>query len=198
MGLDLDYSNGQTPIDEDDKEGLLIKTISNLGELNEFEQLNVEKAIEWTLTRNLNTEKILTEEFVKELHKRMFGDVWKWACRFRLTNKNIGVDKHEIGSELKKLLDDCKFWIKNKTFTEDEIAVRLSHRIVRVHPFANGNGRHSRLLADILVSQGFGKKHFTWGSVNPSKPGEARKEYLFALKEADENNYEPLIAFARK
>jgi Fic-DOC domain mobile mystery protein B len=198
MGLDLDYQDGQTPIDEDEKEGLLIKTITNLSELDEFEQLNVEKAIEWTLKRKPDILKILTEEFVKELHKKMFEDVWKWAGQFRTTNKNIGVDKFQIGVELRNLLEDSKYWINNKTFVEDEIAVRFSHRIVNIHPFANGNGRHSRLIADILISDGFGKPHFTWGSVNLTKPGEARTEYLRALKAADNNDYQLLISFARK
>lgn len=198
MGLDLDYKDGQTPIEEDEKDGLLIKTITNLGELDEFEQLNVEKAIERTLKRKPDIQKILTEEFVKELHKKMFEDVWKSAGQFRTTNKNIGVDKFQIGVELRNLLEDSKYWIANKTFNEDEIAVRFSHRIVNIHPFANGNGRHSRLIADILISDGFGKPHFTWGSVNLTKPGEARTEYLRALKAADNNDYELLIAFARK
>lgn len=198
MGLDLDYQDGQTPIDEDEKEGILIKTITNLSELDEFEQLNVEKAIEWTLKKKPDIQKILTEEFVKELHKKMFEDVWKWAGQFRTTNKNIGVDKFQIGVELRNLLEDSKYWIANKTFNEDEIAVRFSHRIVNIHPFANGNGRHSRLIADILISDGFGKLHFTWGSVNLTKPGEARTEYLRALKAADNNDYQLLISFARK
>jgi len=198
MGLDLEFSNGQTPIDEDEKEELLIKSISTLGELDEFEQHNVEKAIEWTLKRKLSADKILTEDFVIELHKRMLGHVWKWAGQFRTSNKNLGVDKLEIRVELRKLLDDCKFWIDSQTFSEDEIAVRLSHRIEKIHPFTNGNGRHSRLLADILVSNGFNKQHFTWGSVNLEGPNLAREEYLSALKEADENNYKPLITFARK
>lgn len=197
MGLDLDYSEGQTPLDEDEKEELLIPTITTRGELDEFEQLGVEKANAWLLNRNFEVDKILTEEFVKDLHKRMFGDIWGWAGNFRKTNKNIGVDKFSIGIELKKLLDDCKFWVKNKVFSEDEIAVRLSHRLVQIHPFANGNGRHSRLIADILITKGFGKPYFTWGSVNLTKQGEARMKYLEALKKADQNNYTPLIDFAR-
>lgn len=198
MGLNLDYSNGQTPIDDDEKEGLLIKMITTLGELNEFEQLNVQKAFEWSLKQNPTYDKILTEKFILDLHKRMFNDVWKWAGRFRSSNKNLGVDKYEIRIELKKLLDDCKYWIENQTYTEDEIAVRLSHRLVQIHPFANGNGRHSRLLADILITSGFKKGHFTWGNRNLTKPGEARKKYLSALREADKNDYKPLIEFARK
>ena len=197
MGLDFDYTNGQTPLDEDEKEGLLIPTITTRGELDEFEQLGVEKANEWLLSRKLNVNKILTVEFVKDLHKRMFGDIWKWAGEFRKTNKNIGVDKFVIGTELKNLLDDCIYWIENKVFSEDEIAVRLSHRMVLIHPFANGNGRHSRLMADVLVTKGFGKPYFTWGSVSLTKQSEARTKYLSALKDADKNDYKLLIIFSR-
>ncbi len=197
MGLDLDYAEGQTPLDEDEKDGLLIPTITTRGELDEFEQLGVEKANEWLLTKKLSISKILSDEFVKDLHKRMFNDVWKWAGEFRKTEKNIGVDKHMIGIELKKLLDDCNYWLEKKVFPEDEIAVRLSHRIVLIHPFANGNGRHSRLLADVLVTNGFGKSYFTWGSISLTRQGEVRTKYLEALRAADKNDYKSLIEFAR-
>ncbi len=198
MGLNLDYIDGQTPIDEDEKVELLISTISTLGELDEFEQLNIEKAVEWSMRRKLSIKKILMEEFIKDLHKRMFGEVWKWAGSFRNSNKNIGVDKFQISIELRILMDDCKFWIENQTYNQDEIAVRFSHRIVSIHPFANGNGRHSRLISDILVSQGLGKPHFTWGSKNPARTGEAREIYLKALRAADEGDYLHLINFARE
>jgi Fic-DOC domain mobile mystery protein B len=198
MGLDLSYIEGQTPIDEDEKEGLLIQTITTRGELDEFEQLNVEKAVEWSLKRKFSIDKILSEDFAKDLHKRMFGDVWKWAGQFRTSNKNIGVDKFQIGIELRNLFDDCKYWIDNKAFNEDEIAVRFSHRMVSIHPFANGNGRHSRLIADILVSRGLGKPAFTWGSISLAKKGEARAKYLQALRKADVNDYTMLVKFARE
>ena len=197
MGLDLDFAEGQTPLDEDEKEGLLIPSITTRSELDEFEQLDVEKAIEWLLAVKLNISKILSEDFVKDLHKRMFGDIWKWAGEFRKTNKNIGVDKFIIGMELKNLLDDCNYWIENKVFSRDEIAVRLSHRMVHIHPFANGNGRHSRLMADVLVTKGFGKPYFTWGSVSLTKQSEARTKYLAALRDADKNDYKSLIEFSR-
>ncbi len=197
MGLDLDYTDGQTPLDEDEKDGLLIPTVTTRGDLDEFEQLGVEKANEWLLGRKLSIEKILSEDFVKDLHKRMFSDIWKWAGEFRKTEKNIGVDPVTIQIELRNLLNDCKYWIENKVFHEDEIAVRLSHRMVWIHPFANGNGRHSRLMADVLVNKGFGKPYFTWGSVNLTKEGEARSKYLTALKAADQNDYKLLIEFAR-
>jgi len=197
MGLDLDYTDGQTPLDEDEKEGLLIPTITTRGDLDEFEQLGVEKANEWLLGRKLSVEKILTEEFVRDLHRRMFSDIWRWAGEFRKTEKNIGVDPVKIPIELRNLLDDCKYWIENKVFNEDEIAVRLSHRMVWIHPFANGNGRHSRLMADVLIKKVFGKPYFTWGSVNLTKEGEARAKYLGALRAADQNDFAALIEFAR-
>ncbi len=197
MGLDLDYKDGQTPLDEEEKEGLLIKTITTRVELDEFEQLGVEKANEWLLGRNLDINKIITEDFIKELHKKMFGDIWEWAGEFRKSNKNIGVDKFTIGIELKKLLEDCEFWINNRIFDEDEIAIRLSHRMVLIHPFANGNGRHSRLIADVLINKGFGKPYFTWGSRNLVKQSHYRSKYLKVLRKADKLNYFPLIEFAR-
>ena len=197
MGLDLDFSNGKTLLDEDEKEGLLIHTITTRGDLNEFEQLGVESANEWLLSKKLSAAEILNEQFIKALHKKMFGDIWKWAGEFRKTNKNIGVDKILIAAELKNLLDDCSYWIENKVFPEDEIAVRLSHRMVSIHPFANGNGRHSRLMADILVNKVFAKSYFTWGSKNLVKQGEARNTYLKALRAADNLDYKDLIIFAR-
>jgi len=128
----------------------------------------------------------------------MFDDVWKWAGTFRNSNKNIGVDKYQIGVKLRDLLDDCKYWIEHKTYEGDEIAVRFSHRIVNIHPFPNGNGRHSRLIADILIFHSFNKPYFTWGSKNLTKKGDARSKYLKALKEADNGEYKLLIEFARE
>lgn len=197
MGLELNYINGQTPINEDEKEGLLIRTISTRSELDEFEQLNIEKAVEWTLKRKFKSENILTETFIKDLHKRMFSEVWKWAGAFRKTNKNIGVDKFQIGIELRKLLEDSKYWIEYKNFPEDEIAVRLSHRMVQVHLFPNGNGRHSRLIGDILINHVFGKPVFAWGRTNLNNAGTMRTQYINALQEADEGDYKSLIEFAR-
>jgi Fic-DOC domain mobile mystery protein B len=198
MGLSIDYGEGQTPLDEDEKEGLLIPTITTRGELDEFEQLGVEKAIEWTRKRSIALPDILTEKFIRNLHKRMFEDIWQWAGTFRTSNKNLGVDWHEIHIELRKLLEDCRYWIDHNVFDEDEIAIRFGHRVVTIHPFANGNGRHSRLISDILVNHGLGRPYFTWGSINLTKKGEARSVYLRALRQADDNKYAELIEFARQ
>lgn len=197
MGLEPEYIEGQTPLDEDEKEGLLIKSVTTRGELDEFEQLNIEKAILWTLRKKWNSGYILSEAFVRKLHKKMFGEVWSWAGEFRKTNKNIGVDKYQIGIELKMLLDDCLFWLSNNTWGEDEIAIRFKHRLVKIHCFANGNGRHSRLMADIIISKIFGKPVFTWNRSSLNKKGEARTTYLNAIRLADKGDLSSLIAFAR-
>lgn len=197
MGLDIEYIKGQTPIDEEEKDELKIKTISTRGELDEFEQANIEKAIEWSLKANLTLEKILTIEFIKDVHRRMFNEVWGWAGNFRKTDKNIGIDKFIIPQELRKLIDDCKFWIENKTYPDDEIAIRFKHRLVKIHPFPNGNGRHSRICADILISKGLKRKIFSWGGKKLTDKSETRDKYLEAIYKADSENIHPLIEFAR-
>jgi Fic-DOC domain mobile mystery protein B len=188
MGLIIDYIDGQTPLDEDEKEGILMPQISTRGELDEFEQLGVENAIIWLKT---------TKPTIGAMHYRMFNNIWAWAGDFRKTNKNIGVDKYAIPVELRILLDDCRYWIENKPFNEIEIAIRASYRMVAIHPFANGNDRHSRLFADALMSNGFGLPYFTWGGSNLAKHGDARTLYLQALKRADDQDFAPLIAFAQ-
>ena len=197
MGLDLNYIDGQTPLDEEEKEGLLISTIATREELDEFEQQNIEEAIKWTLGKKFKPEKLLTEAFIKDIHKRMYKDVWKWAGTFRKTNKNIGVDRWQVAIELKNLLEDTRFWIENNTHSPDEIAIRFKHRIVSVHCFSNGNGRHSRLLADIIVEKLFHGVVFTWGAENLSKESENRRGYLNSLKLADKGDYTELLLFAR-
>jgi len=197
VGLDLEYIGGQTPIDEDEKEGLKILTIATRKELDEFEHQNIESAIQWTLSHSFRAEEVLSEKFVRRLHKRMFGNVWKWAGEFRRTNKNIGVDKHQIGIELRKLFDDCRYWIVNRTNPEAEIAVRFKHRLVSIHCFPNGNGRHARLMADVLIEKILSQPVFTWGSVSLFQQGEARTVYISALREADEGSMESLLTFAR-
>jgi Fic-DOC domain mobile mystery protein B len=200
MGLkELHYEERQTPLDEDEKDGLLLPSVTTRGELDEVEQRNIEEAIRWTTERRrrFTVKEVLTEGFVRQLHQKMLGEVWEWAGTFRKSDKNIGVDKYQIPTELRTLLDDCKFWIEHKTFSEDEIAIRFKHRIVSIHCFANGNGRHSRLIADVIVEKLFGREVFTWGSADLIQGGEFRSAYLQALREADNGNYGPLLTFAR-
>ena len=135
--------------------------------------------------------------FVCTLHKQMFGDVWSWAGDFRSRDVNIGnVQAHRIPVDLPAMLDDVKYWVGNRTFVPDEIAVRLHHRLVEIHPFPNGNGRHARLMADLLIGRLDGQP-FSWGSGSLNTVGELRKRYVEALKMADSHDVNPLIQFAR-
>jgi Fic-DOC domain mobile mystery protein B len=197
MGLDIDYIDGQTPLDEDEMEGLLIPSIATRAELDEFEQQNIEQAMQWTLGRSLKPGVIFTEDFIRMVHKRMYGDVWAWAGSFRKTNKNIGVDKWQIPIELKTLSDDAKYWYENNTFSSDEMALRFKHRLVSIHCFPNGNGRHSRLMADIIIDKIYRQPLFSWGTLKDTNEGDARKSYLKAVKTADQGDYSLLLAFAR-
>ena len=197
MGLEFTSADGQTPLDEDEKSELLIPTITTRAELDEFEQQNIESAVEWTMSRSFTAVQVLNEPFIKELHIRMFDEVWKWAGQFRKTNKNIGVDKFQIGIELRALLDDSRYWIDNRTYPQDEIAIRCKHRLVSIHCFANGNGRHARLYADVLIEKILDRPLFTWGSASLLRPGDTRAAYLSALQTADEGDVGPLLAFAR-
>jgi len=197
MGLDLVYIYGQTPLDEEEKDGLLIPTITTREELDEFEQQNIEEAIQWVLIRSFKPDAIFTEAFIRKVHKRMYAYIWAWAGDFRKTNKNLGVDWWQISTDLKILLDDAKYWIINNTYSPDEIAIRFKHRIVSIHCFPNGNGRHSRLMADIIIEKIFRRTAFTWGAVNLSQQSEARTAYIAAIKIADKGDLAPLLVFAR-
>lgn len=182
-----------TPLTPDEKNGLIPSDITYRRELNKAEQDNIARAQDWALSRR---RELLTEKFIKDLHGRMLGDVWRWAGDFRTSEKNIGIPYYEIPMAVRELLDDGKTWIECKTYPPDEIAVRLHHRLVQIHAFANGNGRHARLMADLLVMH-LGRERFTWGSVNLQDAGQVRKRYIEALKAADNHNIGPLLAFAR-
>jgi len=197
MGLSLEYIDGQTPIDEDEKEGLLIETITTKGELDEFEQNNIEEANQWIVGRKFKTKDVFSEKFICNLHKKMYGNVWAWAGKFRNTNKNLGVDKFLIPTDLKVLCDDALYWVEHNTYSPEEIAVRFKHRIVSIHCFANGNGRHSRLMGDIIIEKLFGKEPFSWGAKDLSKKSDPRATYLKAVKAADIGDIAPLLLFAR-
>ncbi len=198
MGLELKYNIEQKPLDEEEKEGLKIKSITTQGDLDEFEQLNIEKAGEWSIHTKLKSKKFLTEKFIKDLQKRIYDDVWKWAGEFRKTEKNIEIPWIQIEIELKNLLDDTKFWIANKTYSTEKVAIRFKHIIVSIHCFLNGNGRHSRMMADIIMESIFGNGIFSWHQSNMVKANESRKEYINALREANNRNVTSLIEFSKK
>jgi Fic-DOC domain mobile mystery protein B len=197
MGLELHYSDGQTPIDEDEKLGLMISTISTKAELDEFEQLNIEEALQWINGKKFKRAEVFSQQYVCMIHRRMFGNVWSWAGKFRNTNKNIGVDKFEIPLSVRILCDDALFWVEHEVFPLDEIAIRFKHRLVSIHCFPNGNGRHSRLMADVIIDNLLGQPHYSWGSQGLITAGDARKAYIDAIQKADRGNLAPLIQFSR-
>lgn len=157
-----DEPDGAAPLDDDALAGLIPTWIANHADLNVAEEQNISAATTWAGTRRWLPRQILNERMLQRLHVRMFGDVWRWAGSWRTVGTNIGVTPHLIPTELRTVLDDAKFWVDNSTYRVDEIAVRLHHRLVWVHPFLNGNGRHARLVGDLLVSS-LGRPVFTWG-----------------------------------
>ncbi len=191
--MQLDYPPGATPLDADELASLIPSHLTTQGQLNEWEQLNILHGEAWAQRQRKD---LLTEAFVRQLHRQMFGETWKWAGEFRKSDKNIGVDWFNIGTELKKLLDDARYQADHGTFAADEIAVRFHHRLVAVHPFPNGNGRHARLMADLLVER-LGRPRFSWGCQSLADLSVTRKRYIAALQTADRRDIAPLLAFAR-
>ena len=185
--------NGGTELTEEEREGLIPSYITLRSELNEAEQANILEAEEWAFARKRD---LLEERFLNNLHKRMYGNVWRWAGRYRTSGKNIGIDAYRIPTEIRQLLDDCRYWIENGTYEPDEIAVRFHHRIVSVHCYPNGNGRHARLAADLLLKS-MGQERFGWGGQNLVDVGETRGRYIAALQAADEHDIGPLLEFVR-
>ena len=182
-----------TPLTEEELADLIPSYITMRSELNEAEQANIIEAEEWAFSRKRD---VLEERFLKNLHKRMFGRVWKWAGTIRHSEKSIGIDAYQIPTEFRKLLDDCRYWVKRETYEPDEIAARFHHRLVLIHSFPNGNGRHARLAADLLLVA-LGQPRFTWGRVNLVAASETRQSYIAALYAADRHDIGPLLEFVR-
>lgn len=187
------YAKGATPITEDEIHNLIPSHLTLQSQLDEWEQFNILKAENWAFA--VKRKNILTIEYIKQLHNKMFCDTWKWAGKFRNHQTNIGVESIYITQELKILVDDIEFWLNHNTYDLREIAVRFHHRLVFIHPFPNGNGRLSRLIADIFITQ-FNKPRFTWGRVGLIKDSLTRDNYLKYLRQADQGDLSNLIKFA--
>ncbi len=190
---------GATPIDPDEADGLIPEHVSTRGELDELEEANIQEGLKWAVQRAVLGRKradVLSESFLYELHKHMFGAIWRWAGKVRLTDKNIGVDKHIVRPEVRKLVDDARYWREENVYSHEELAVRFHHRLVSIHPFPNGNGRHARLLADLIAQQS-GLEPFSWGGASLTNTSDLRSAYTDALRSADKGDFGPLMAFAR-
>ena len=198
--LNHKYSDGNTPIRPEEAEQL-IPRISTMGELNEYEALNILRAREWAFhNRTMKSTDPLEEPYVRELHHRMFDNVWKWAGTYRKHELNIGCDPREILQRIPQLLGNVRYWLEHKTLPVDECLIRFHHQLVsKIHPFPNGNGRHARMIADVAAVK-FGQTEFTWGAgKDPVAEGNARTRYLAALRalDANENDVKLLLDFAR-
>ncbi len=190
-----DAQDGQTPLDPDEKAHLIPRHIETKGALNDWEQENILLATKWL--RRARIPEVLSEGFCRDLHSRMFNKTWKWAGTFRQSDKNMGCDWTLVAVKLNQLLGNAKYWMDNGTFAPDELAARFHHALVWIHPFPNGNGRHSRMMADALLKQ-LGQKSFSWGGGgNLVNASEVRARYLAALRAADKNDFAGLLAFVR-
>ncbi len=188
-----DDDEANTPLTPEEREQLIPSYITLRHELNEAEQVNIGDALRWAYARKRD---VLKNDFLNELHRRMFGDVWRWAGQYRTTARNIGIDAYRIPVEVRQAIDDARYWVEHKTYPLDEIAVRFSHRLVAIHPFPNGNGRFSRLVGDLLARQ-LGRPAFTWGRANLVDAGATRARYVEALRAADNHDFKLLLLFAR-
>ena len=189
----LEEDDASTPLTAEERDGLIPSYVTLRHELNEAEQANILEAEQWAFARK---RKVLDERFLMALHKRMFGRVWRWAGKFRHTERNVGVAPYRIATDLRQLLDDCRYWIENGTYLPDEVCTRFHHRLVAIHPFPNGNGRHARLVTDLLLVA-LDRPHFTWGRINLVDPSKTRHAYVAALRAADGRDIKPLLEFVR-
>lgn len=198
MALTGAHAPGATPLSEEDIRGLKIESIATQGELNEAEAANIISGQEWALrSRTAGLSDMLSDEYLQRLHVEMFGAIWKWAGEFRPIQTNIGVEPHRIRTDLRQLYDEVRGWLEYNAYPPDEIAIRLHYRVVTIHPFRNGNGRHARMLAHIAMIRHFKIDPLPWRGSPLRSDDENRKAYICALVAADNRDFGPLLEFAR-
>ncbi len=194
MSNELVEPDGATPLDPDEKEGLRFKHITTRGELDQLEQANIVEGMQWL--KKQKSPDILSEGFARDLHKRLFGQVWKWAGTFRKTEKNIGVDPIQVAIQLRQLLDDARYWIEHETYPPIELAACFHHKLVLIHPFPNGNGRHARIIADAILTKLMDAPAIDWaGGYKLEAMNERRDQYIAALRAADRHDFTKLFEF---
>jgi Fic-DOC domain mobile mystery protein B len=192
-------SEGNTPLSPEELADL-IPNLATKEELNEWERENILRAREWAYADRTSLLGLASDDYIRKLHRKMFDQTWKWAGEYRRAEKNLGVPVEEIRERLMASFGDVRYWIENNAHVPDEIAIRFHHRLVVIHPFPNGNGRHARLAADVLTAK-LGGPALTWGAakgvVNLVEASEIRRKYLAALRAADGGEIELLLQFAR-
>ncbi len=197
MAVDGPDPAGATPLDEDERRQLKPAHITTRSELNEWEQANISEAYDWAYSnRRGGRLPLLSDAYARRLHKRMFDKTWKWAGEYRATERNIGIVPWQIAEQVRMLCDNTKYQIDHTAFDPDRLAAGFHHRLVQIHPFPNGNGRHARLMTDVLL-RSVGREPFTWGGGNLDTAGGARERYLDALHAADHGDMDLLVQFVR-
>lgn len=185
---------GATPLDPNERDGLKFLHVTTRQQLDELEQANIEQGLAWVTRRRGGS--VFDDQFIRTLHKRLFGDVWSWAGSYRRTEKNIGIDPLQIAVAIRTLIDDARFWAEAKTYPPLEAAARFHHRMVQIHPFVNGNGRHARIATDIMLEEAYDHPPVAWASgFDLQQDNERRKAYIAALRAADRNDFDPLLAY---
>lgn len=199
MGLDLEPKEGDTVLSPEELDMLIPKHVTTRTQLDEVEQANVEEGLVWLLSqRNITTEKLFSKDFQDKLHVKMFGQVWEWAGKTRTRETNIGVLPYQIEIERKKLNDDAIFWCKtSKGMTPKQIAITFHHKLIQIHCYPNGNGRHGRIMADLIVERLYELNKLEWITKDILHIGEARNTYIAAMKSADKNDYKPLFSLIK-
>lgn len=196
--IKFEYPPGATPLNPNEIAGLKLTYISTQKELNAAEQDNILQGETWAFAQKRKN--VLTERFMRELHVKMFGHVWKWSGTYRTSDKSIGVQWFHIPTEINKLIADVRYWVTHETYPLDEIAARFHHRLVWIHPFPNGNGRWARAMSDVLLNS-LGHERFSWGAKSKggtlNEHGKARARYIRALQLADAKQYKELLEFVR-
>ena len=192
--MEFEYPPGATPLDPDEIVGLIPKHITTQAQLNDWESANIFEAMRWA--NKQKSDSFFEEGFLRKLHQKMFNQTWRWAGTFRSSNKNIGVDWPQIAMKIHDLLENGRYQLEHQIYELDELAVRFHHQLVLIHPFPNGNGRHARLMADILIMQS-GQTRFSWGGARTTAASDIRQEYLAALRAADAGEIQPLLRFAQ-
>ena len=188
-----------TPVDPDEAAGLKLNWVATRGDLNAAEAQNIADAVSWAAARRFTTDQVLDETFLRQLHRRMFGEVWTWAGKLRSSEKNIGIDPFRISIEFQLLLGNALFWIADSSpaaWSVDEIGARFHHQLVWIHPFPNGNGRHARMATDLLM-RSLEAELFSWGSGSLDDAGTIRAHYISALRAADDRQFDALLEFVR-
>ena len=180
---------GQTPIDDDEKQAL-IPSLNTLEELNVWEHENIIEARKWALNpRVIGRYDVFDVNFLLKLHEKMLDKTWKWAGQLRTSGKNIGCDPYQIRTELKTLCDDANYWIEHQTYSVEQLALVFHHRLVKIHLFPNGNGRHARLVSDCIIKKYAPAKKIDWQGKNFRSSEELRKNYILSLRKADSGSY---------